>query len=388
MILMMKGSPAAMLLGLMAVGAIPLQAQGEQRPRLRDLAVTVGLLPVGPGNAITDVSGVRVGHRTRIEGEGIRTGVTAIVPHGGNLFQEKVPAAVYVGNGFGKLAGSTQVEELGNIESPIVLTNTLAVGTALRAVVQYTLKQPGNEQVVSVNAIVGETNDSWLSDIRSMPIQESDVLASIDDAVTGPVAEGAVGAGTGTVAFSYKAGIGTSSRVFRIGAERYTLGVLVQANYGAFLEIKGVPLYSKEAENYLKAMTAGNRDELPAGNGSCMIVVATDAPLDARNLKRVAKRTVLALGKTGSAMSNGSGDYAIAFSTAYRIPYQGDAAEKLPPLIANDSMSLIFQAAVEATEEAVYNSLLKAETMRGFQGHTSEALSVDRVRRALGGLRR
>jgi D-aminopeptidase len=329
------------------------------------LGVRPGVLEPGPINAITDVAGVRVGHVTLIEGESVRTGVTAILPHGGNLFQQKVPGAIFVGNGFGKLAGSTQVRELGNIESPIVLTNTLSVAEGIGGIVEYTLQQPGNEQVVSVNAVVGETNDSRLNDIRRRYVTRQHVRTAIDRAREGPVEEGAVGAGTGTVAFGFKGGIGTSSRRLPGALGGHTVGVLVQSNYGGILTIDGAPVGKALGQYYLK--DAGQA-------GSCMIVVATDAPLDARNLERLAARAILGLGQTGSSLSNGSGDYVVAFSTA---------REGSRPLLANEEMSPLFQAVKEATEEAVYNSLFAARTMRGHQGRTVESLPIERVRELL-----
>jgi D-aminopeptidase len=346
--------------------AVSLSAQ----TRARDLGIRPGVLPPGKLNAITDVAGVRVGQTTLIEGESIRTGVTAVLPHSGNLFQEKVHAATFVANAFGKLAGSTQVEELGNIETPIILTNTLSVAEGIGGVVEYTLAQPGNEKVVSVNAVVGETNDSRLNDIRGRHVTRQHVIRAIRESRDGPVEEGSVGAGTGTVCFGYKGGIGTASRVLPQSQGGYTVGVLVQTNYGGVLSINGAPV-GKELSI-----------QEPAPGGSCMIIVATDAPLESRNLKRLGSRAILGLGVTGSATSNGSGEYVIAFSTANRIPMS-------PPrtlswgLLPNDSMSPLFQAVKEATEEAVYNSLFAARTMKGFQGRTVEALPRERVLRIL-----
>jgi D-aminopeptidase len=303
----------------------------EDRPRLRDVGIVPGTLAPGPLNAITDVEGVRVGHTTIVRGDTVRTGVTAVLPHGGNLFREKVPAAVFVGNGFGKLMGSTQVEELGEIESPILLTNTLAVGRVADAAVEYMTSLPGNENVRSINIVVGETNDGRLNDIRGRHITREDVFAAIRNAKGGAVEEGSVGAGTGTVAFGFKGGIGTSSRK----AGNWTVGVLVQSNFGGHLMIAGVPV---------------GRELTDTPDGSIMIVVATDAPVDARNLKRMAARGIMGLARTGSSGSNGSGDYVIAFSTA-RNPAQ---------LVANDDISPLFLAVIEATEEAIYNSLFRA----------------------------
>ena len=337
-----------------------LACAAEDRPRARDIGLTPGVFDPGPLNAITDVAGVAVGQVTLIEGDSVRTGVTAILPHTGNLFRDKVPGAVFVGNAFGKLAGSTQVEELGAIETPVVLTNTLSVGTAVEATVAYTLAQPGNEEVRSVNALVGETNDGGLNDIRSMHVRREHVLAAIRNAKPGAVAEGSVGAGTGTACFGWKGGIGTSSRVLPQRYGGYALGVLVQTNFGGVLTMGGAPV-GKELGKY--AFSPGS------GDGSCMIVVATNAPLSARDLHRVAARAVFGLGRTGSSYSNGSGDFAIAFSTARAGAFTGDP-------------SALFEAALEATEEAVYNSLLKATTVRS-KYRTVEAIPIDRVREIL-----
>jgi D-aminopeptidase len=342
--------------------------------RARELGILPGVLPPGKWNAITDVTGVRVGHVTLVEGEGVRTGVTAIVPHGGNLFQEKVHAGIHIANAFGKLAGSTQVEELGNLETPIVLTNTLSVAEGIAGIVEWTLNQPGNERVFSVNAVVGETNDAGLNDIRGRHVTQRHVIRAIESAKTGAVEEGNAGAGTGTSAFGFKGGIGTSSRVLPAALGGYTVGVLVQSNYGGILSINGAPVGRELGKYYLKQYAE------PAPGGSCMIVIATDAPLDARNLKRLASRAVLGLGATGSSTSNGSGEYAIAFSSAGRVPFQAAPGivlrqESLP----NDAMSPLFQAVKEATEEAVYNSMLMARTVKGHEGRTVEALPLDRT---------
>ncbi len=357
----------------------------EPRPRARDLGLAPGVFPPGPLDAITDVAGVRVGQATLVEGESVRTGVTAVLPHGGNLFQEKVPGAVFVGNAFGKLAGPTQVRELGTIETPIVLTNTLAVGAAVEAVVSWTLAQPGNETVRSVNALVGETNDGGLNDIRSLPVRREHVLAAIRSATGGPVAEGSVGAGTGTVAFGWKGGIGTASRHLPERFGGHTLGVLVQANYGGVLAMHGVPV-GRELGRYAfapgeaTADRGGGRD--PAG-GSCMIVVATDAPLAAHDLERLAARALFGLARTGSSFGNGSGDYAIAFSTAEDLRVRhGEESPRTRTLLPTDALSPLFEAALEATEEAVLNALLRATTMTG-SGRTVEAIPIDRVREAL-----
>jgi D-aminopeptidase len=347
------------------------------RPRTRDLGVTPGVFPPGKLNAITDVAGVRVGHTTLMEGDHIRTGVTAILPHAGNLFQQKVGGAVFVGNAFGKLAGSTQVNELGTIESPIILTNTLSVGTAVEAVIAYTLTQPGNEEVRSVNALVGETNDGGLNDIRGLHVKREHVLDAIKRAQSGVVAEGSVGAGTGTICFGWKGGIGTSSRVLPQRHGGWTLGVLVQSNFGGVLTIGGAPV-GKELGQYAFAPPRNSN-----GDGSCMIVVATDAPLDARALQRLAARALFGLARTGSSYSNGSGDFAIAFSTSLESRYpHGEPAARPRSFLPTDAQSPLFQAALEATEEAVYNSMLQAITMRAGT-RTVEALPIDRVKQVL-----
>jgi len=333
----------------------PLAAQS--RPRARDIGLVVGSLPPGPLNAITDVAGVRVGQTTIARGDSINTGITAIVPHGGNPFREKVPAAIVVGNGFGKLAGSTQVNELGELESPIVLTCTLCVPRAADAVLTWLLGLPGNEDVRSANPVVGETNDGYLNNIRARPITEADVLGAIQGAAGGRVEEGAVGAGRGTVAFGWKGGIGTASRRLPAQWGGWTVGVLVQTNYGGDLTIAGAPV----GRELRKGEGGGG-----SGDGSIIMVVATDAPLDHLRLERLARRALAGLARTGSAFSNGSGDYVIAFSTN-RAP---------PQLVVNDAMSPLFQAAIEATEEAIYNSLLRAETVRGFRG-VVRALPID-----------
>lgn len=343
----------------------------QSRPRATDLGIAPGSLVAGPLDAITDVAGVLVGQTTVRDGETVRTGVTAILPHGGNLFQEKVPGAVYVGNAFGKLAGSTQVEELGTIETPIVLTNTLSVGTALDAVVRWTLARPGNGSVRSVNALVGETNDGTLNDIRGMHVTRDHVIAAIEGARSGVVDEGAVGAGTGTIAFGFKGGIGTASR----RAGDYTVGVLVQTNFGGKLTIAGVPVWRE-------LQPSGGGDALPTADGSCMIVVATDAPLDARDLKRLAARAVFALGRTGSTYSNGSGDFAIAFSTATPNRVTQTNGPQPRTFLPTDRVSPVFEAALDATEEAVYNSLLQAVDTTG-NGRTVRALPIEPLRQLL-----
>ena len=343
-----------------------------------DFGIRIGVMSPGKLNAITDVRGVKVGQATLIKADSIRTGVTAILPHEGNLFQQKVPAAVYVGNGFGKLAGITQVKELGNIESPVILTNTLGVSTAMNAVVSYTLSQKGNENVQSVNAVVGETNDGYLNDIRGRHVTETDVLNAIMKASPGIVTEGNVGAGTGTVCFGFKGGIGTASRVLPKKLGGYTVGVLVQTNFGGVLFIDGVPVGEELRKYYLRQELDERTD------GSCMIVVATDAPLDSRSLERLAKRAFMGLAKTGGIASNGSGDYVIAFSTdsSLRVPF--NAADIFQQnVLSNDAVSPLFMAAIEATEEAIVNSLLSAETMKGKNGRTVEALPREKLKEIL-----
>lgn len=355
-----------------------------RRPRASELGLQVGVLPAGPLDAITDVSGVEVGQTTIIRGDDIRTGVTAVVPHPGNLFQEKVPGAVFVGNGFGKLAGSTQVEEMGNIETPILLTSTTSVPRVADAVISYMLALPGNEDVRSINPVVGETNDAYLSDIRGRHIMPDDVFAAIKNAKGGPVEEGAVGAGTGTVAFGWKGGIGTSSRRLPTSLGGYTVGVLVQTNFGGVLTIAGAPVGQELGQYYLrKELSQSHRDAGSANekaDGSCMMVVATDAPLDARNLKRLAARALLGMARTGSSGSNGSGDYVIAFSTApqVRIHASEKSLTQNAEVLTNDAMSPLFEAVIEATEEAIYNSMFKATTTTS-NGHTVEALPIDKT---------
>jgi D-aminopeptidase len=347
------------------------------RCRIRDLGVQPGTLNPGPLNAITDVIGVRVGHCTIIEGDSIRTGVTAIVPHPRNLYLEKVPAAVHIGNGFGKAAGFLQVQELGTIETPIVLTNTLAVGRAIEGVVRWTLQRPGNEKVTSVNAVVGETNDSYLNDIRAMRISVEDVIAAIDAAKGGPVEEGSVGAGTGTRCFGFKGGIGTASRVLAEKDGGFVVGTLVQSNFGGSLMIDGV----RVGERLAILALDDQRDTI--SGGSCMIVIATDAPLCSRNLQRLASRGMLGLARTGSVLANGSGDFAIAFSTRNLVPHSPGNRALPIDVLPNDAMTPLFQAAVEAVEEAVYNSLTMARTMTGHKGRTAEALSIELLREML-----
>ncbi len=345
----------------------------SQHERPRDYGIVIGVLKPGENNSITDVPGVKVGHTSLIKGDSIRTGVTAILPHTGNIFQRKVPAAIYIGNGFGKLAGYSQVKELGNIETPVILTNTLSVPVASDALITFTLAQAENQKVRSVNPVVGETNDGWLNDIRGRHVSQEDVLSAIKNAGGGAIEEGNVGAGTGTVCFGFKGGIGTASRVVHINSENYTLGVLVQTNFGGVLEINGVPIAHE-----LKNDRDNRKNEV---DGSCMIVVITDAPLSSRNLERVAKRAIMGLAKTGGIASNGSGDYVIAMSNAKNnlIPYSGKSLYYEPKVLRNDAMTPVFQACIEATEEAIVNSLFAATTMTGRDGHKIKALPVDRV---------
>lgn len=347
------------------------------RVRARDLGVAPGIFKPGPLNTITDVAGVRVGQVTLSEGDKIRTGVTAILPHAGNAYLERVPAAVFVGNGFGKLTGSTQVNELGELETPILLTCTLCVWKAADAMVEWMLAQPGMERVRSINPLVAETNDGTLNDIRSRPVTAAAVRRALESAASGPVAEGSVGAGTGTVAFGWKGGIGTSSRVLPASLGAYTVGVLVQTNFGGVLQVLGAPVGTTLGHYEFEGSASPER-----GNGSCIIVIATDAPLSDRNLKRVAARAMMALGRTGSSAANGSGDYAIAFSTAAEVRRIWNAKRLTTTELANEEVSGVFEGAVEAAEEAVYNSLFMATTVTG-NGHTVEALPLDRVRAIL-----
>ncbi len=355
--------------------AASVHAQGA--PRARDLHIAPGIFTPGPLNAITDVTGLRVGQVTLSTGDKIRTGITAIIPHGGNPYAERVPAAIYVGNGFGKLAGSTQVNELGELETPILLTCTLCVWKAADAMVEWMLAMPGMERVRSLNPVVGETNDGTLNDIRARPITADDVKRALNDAKGGAVAEGGVGAGTGTVAFGWKGGIGTSSRVLPASLGGYTVGVLVQSNFGGVLNIMGAPVGKELGQYAFKNETTRER-----GDGSVIVVVATDAPISDRNLRRVAARTMMGLGRTGSSASNGSGDYAIAFSTAKEVRRAFDEKKITTTELANEEMSAVFQAVVEATEESVYNSLIAARTTTG-NGRTIEALPLDKVREIL-----
>ena len=351
----------------------------QERPRLREFGIKTGILKPGKWNAITDVEGVRVGHATLIEGKNIRTGVTAVLPHGGNIFQEKVPAAVYIGNGFGKLAGYSQIEELGNLETPVILTNTLSVPTAAEALIEYTLSLPGNGDVTSVNPVVGETNDCDLNDIRGRHVKKDHVFEAINKALSGPVEEGAVGAGTGTICFGYKGGIGTASRKLPPSRGGYTVGVLVQTNFGGVLQINGIPVGIRLGSYYMKEELEDEK------GGSCMIVVATDAPLDCRNLKRLAKRAILGIARTGGVLKNASGDYVIAFSTAkgLRIPHKSSSSTQHIEILRNDEISPLFLATVEAAEEAILNSLFKAKKMEGYNGRIVEAFPLDRLKEIL-----
>ncbi len=374
-------------LAVISIMAIAQVAAQEGRPRARDIGLAPGVFAPGAKNAITDVAGVSVGHVTLNQGDSVRTGVTVIVPHHGNVFQDKVPGAVFVGNAFGKLAGSTQVDELGTIETPIGLTNTLSVGAVMEGLVQWTLAQAGNDNVRSVNALVGETNDGGLNDIRGLHVRPQHVLDALKAANSGAVEEGSVGAGTGTQAFGWKGGIGTSSRKLESRYGGYTVGVIVQSNYGGVLTMDGAPVgkvlgrYSYRPTGQQANGPSGQDDR---GDGSCMIVVATDAPLDARDLKRLAARAVFGLARTGSSYSNGSGDFAIAFSTATDLRTRFGSSTPAPrTLLPTDGVSPLFQAALEATEEAVYNSLLKATGVSSRLGK-AEALPVDRVREILG----
>jgi D-aminopeptidase len=375
------------LLALCIVVFAVAPALQERRPRARDLGLSPGVFDPGRLNAITDVKGVRVGHVTLVSGDHVRTGVTAILPHGGNLFQDKVAGAVFVGNAFGKLAGSTQVEELGTIETPIVLTNTLSVGAGVEGVVSWTLQQAGNEQVRSVNALVGETNDGGLNDIRGLHVRPAHVVEAITSAREGAVPEGSVGAGTGTQAFGWKGGIGTASRVLT-GRGDYTVGVLVQSNFGGVLTMGGAPV-GKELGRYSFApRPSAERPRSPGRNawspdGSCMIVVATDAPLDARDLKRFAARALFGLARAGSSYSNGSGDFAIAFTTSSEMRTAfNDPKPRTRTILPPDGVSPLFQAALEATEEAVYNSLLQAATVESRFGK-ADAIPIEKVRAIL-----
>jgi D-aminopeptidase len=365
-------------------------AQAQERVRARELGVAPGIFAAGKLNAITDVVGVRVGQVTLQEGDTVRTGVTAILPHGDNLYRSRVPAALHVGNGFGKFAGSTQLNELGELETPILLTCTLCVWKAADAMAAWMLEQPDMQQVRSINPVVGETNDSGLNDIRARPITAQAVRKALESAIAGPVQEGSVGAGTGTVAFGWKGGIGTSSRVLPASLGGWTVGVLVQSNFGGVLQVAGAPVGRElgrySFQNALASQTSpvsfasGPADD--HGDGSVIIVIATDAPIGDRNLARVASRAMMGLGRTGSSASNGSGDYALAFSTAASVRRAFDAPRLTTTELANEEMSAVFQASVDAVEEAVYNSLFMATTVSG-NGQTVEAIPLDRVREIL-----
>lgn len=357
------------------MGGQTMEAQEAARRSARELGVVVGVLPTGPHNAITDVAGVRVGHTTIVDGDAINTGVTAILPHGGNVFRQKVPGAIVVGNGFGKLMGSTQVQELGEIESPILLTCTLCVPRVADAALSYVLGLPGNEEVRSVNVVVGETNDGTLNDIRRRAVTERHVLDAIAHADTGPVEQGSVGAGRGTIAFGWKGGIGTASRRLPPALGGWTVGVLVQSNFGGVLTINGAPVGQELGQYYLREQVGGpdgpdSASSAPSADGSIMIVVATDAPVGHRNLERLARRALAGLARTGSSMTNGSGDYVIAFSSVpvAELPGRGP--------LTNEAMSPLFEAVIEATEEAIYNSLFLATSVRGVT-RMVEALPID-----------
>lgn len=374
-----KVLPAAVLLFLNSLASAQNRAPNT-RPRASDLGLKVGVLPSGPLDAITDVAGVEVGQTTIIRGTNIRTGVTAVLPHSGNLYREKVPGAIFVGNGFGKLTGSTQVDELGNIETPILLTNTTSVPQVADALTRYVLNLPGNKDVLSVNPVVGETNDGYLNDIRGLHVTRDDVFAAIKNAKGGPVEEGDVGAGTGTVAFGWKGGIGTASRKLPQNLGGYTVGVLVQTNFGGVLTIAGAPVGQELGQYYLRKELRQQASVKDKADGSCMMIIATDAPMDARNLKRLAARAWVGMARTGSSASNGSGDYAIAFSAApqVRIHSSDKSLTRHIEVLSNDAMSPLFEAVIEATEEAIYNSMFRATTMTA-NGHTVEALPIDKT---------
>ncbi|HEY0970378.1 MAG TPA: P1 family peptidase [Gemmatimonadales bacterium] len=383
--------PLLLALLLAATGGCTLRAQptpmsdDAPRARARQLGVAPGIFRTGANNAITDVAGVRVGQTTVIEGDSVRTGVTAIVPHGENPYLSRVPAALFVGNGYGKLLGVTQLRELGEMETPILLTCTLCVWRAADAMAAWMLERPGMEQVRSINPVVGETNDGGLNDIRSRPVTAEHVRRALESAAAGPVAEGSVGAGTGTVAFGWKGGIGTSSRVTPRALGGYTVGVLVQSNFGGVLQVMGAPVGKELGQWAFQRAVERDSSDVERGDGSIMIVVATDAPLSDRNLERLAARAIMGLSRTGSSASNGSGDYVLAFSTAESVRRRaGNAPEASQPVIglSNDDMSPLFQAVVEATEEAIYNSLFMATTVTG-SGQTVEAIPLDRVREVL-----
>lgn len=378
---MMQRTAVALTIIALAAGLFGQTSGSSTRPRARDIGIKIGVLPTGDLNSITDVAGVKVGQTTIIRGDNVRTGVTTILPHGGNLFQEKVPGAIFVGNGFGKLAGSTQVNELGEIETPIVLTSTLSVPKTADLLIDYMLGLKGNENVRSINPLVAETNDGGLNDGRGRHVSREDVFSSITNAKSGAVEEGSVGAGTGTVAFGWKGGIGTSSRKLPTSLGGYTLGVLVQSNFGGVLTVDGAPVGVELKRHYLREAVSstpnGDKDlGSDKADGSIIIVIATDAPVDHRQLNRLASRAMSGLARTGSSMTNGSGDYVIAFSTANRINASQNVRDV--KILGNDSMSPLFQAVIEATEEAIINSILRATTVTG-NGRTVEALPIDEL---------
>ncbi|MEN0038811.1 MAG: P1 family peptidase [Cellvibrio sp.] len=374
------------IVALAGLCTLTVAAEDEQRVRARDLGVAPGIFSTGTNNAITDVAGVRVGQVTLREGDNVRTGITAILQHPGNTYRSRVPAAMHVGNGFGKFIGTTQINELGELESPILLTCTLCVWKAADAMAEWMLAQPDMQQVRSLNVVVGETNDGRLNDIRARPITAAAVRTALENAKSGPVQEGSVGAGTGTTAFGWKAGIGTSSRKLPESLGGWTVGVLVQANFGGVLQVEGAPV-GRELDRYAfqnavaaRENTRGLADD--RGDGSVIIIIATDAPLSDRNLQRVASRGMMGLGRTGSSASNGSGDYILAFSTAESVRREFDAARLQTTELANEQMSAVFQASVDAVEESVYNALFMATTMTG-NGQTVEAIPLDQVRKVL-----
>jgi D-aminopeptidase len=372
-------SRTTLLATLLLASSLPMSVEAQaDRPRAREVGVQVGILPTGPLNAITDVAGVGVGQTTVVEGDSVRTGVTAVVPHTGSLYHERVPAAVVVGNGFGKLLGVTQVRELGELETPILLTCTLCVWRAADAMVEWLLARPGMEEVRSINPVVGETNDGYLNDIRSRPIRPEHVVEALTSAAGGAVEEGSVGAGAGTMAFGWKGGIGTSSRRLPPVLGGWTVGVLVQSNFGGVLTINGAPVGRELGRYPFRGALEAEEDDRDGGDGSIMIVVATDAPLTARTLERLAHRALAGLARTGAIMSNGSGDYVIAFSTAESVRRRASDGPRAIDDLPNDRLSPLFQAVAEATEEAVYNSLFRATAVTG-AGGTAEALPLDRV---------
>lgn len=349
--------------------------ESSHRGRARDFGLQVGILPTGKWNAITDIKGVMVGHTSLVQGDSVRTGITVVIPHSGNVFMQKVPAAVYVSNGFGKSIGLSQIEELGTLETPIALTNTLSVPAVAEGMLDYMLNQPGNENVRSINSVVGETNDGYLNDIRGKHIRPNHLLQALETASSGPVKEGNVGAGVGTRAFGYKGGIGTASRVLPPSKGGYSVGVLVQSNFGGVLRINGAPV-GRELDNFYMM-----QEDPHVADGSIMIIIATDAPLSDRNLKRLARRSYLALGVVGSFSSNGSGDYSIAFSTHPDtfVPNRTPDKPMQPPVLHNNEMSPLFLAVLEATEEAIYNSLFMAQNATGHKGRALEAIPIDKV---------